>query len=77
MTFDRITSDPAILGGAPCIKGTRISVTMILEWIASGAEPTPITTAYPHLTTEDITQAVHYASRFLQNEVIITAEVRE
>ena len=77
MTFDRITSDPAILGGAPCIKGTRISVAMILEWIASGAEATQIKTAYPHLTTEDITQAVHYASRFLQNEVIITAEVRE
>ena len=77
MTFDRITSDPAILGGAPCIKGTRISVAMILEWIASEAEPTQITTAYPHLTTEDITQAVHYAARFLQNEVIITAKVRE
>jgi len=35
--FDNITFDPAILGGKPIIKGTRISVEMILEWIASGA----------------------------------------
>jgi hypothetical protein len=34
--FDRITSDPAILGGKPVVKGTRISVEMILEWMASG-----------------------------------------
>ncbi len=35
--FDRITSDTAILGGKPIIRGTRISVELILEWIASGA----------------------------------------
>lgn len=34
--FDRITSNPAILGGKPIIRGTRISVEMILEWVASG-----------------------------------------
>jgi uncharacterized protein (DUF433 family) len=35
--FIRIISDPAILDGKPCVKGTRISVEMILEWVASGA----------------------------------------
>ena len=35
--FDQLTSNPNILGGKPCIKGTRISVDIILEWVASGA----------------------------------------
>jgi uncharacterized protein (DUF433 family) len=38
--FTRIVSNLAILGGKPCIKGTRISVEMILEWVASGAAAT-------------------------------------
>lgn len=72
--FDRILSDPAVLGGKPCIKGTRISVEMILEWIASGATVSDITAAHPHLRAEDVAQAVRYAARFLENEVVITAE---
>ena len=39
--FDRITSDPAILGGKPIIRGTRISVEIVLEWFASGAGASP------------------------------------
>ena len=38
--FDRIVSDPAVLGGKPIIKGTRISVELVLEWIASGTAAT-------------------------------------
>ncbi len=38
--INRIVSDPAILGGKPCIKGTRISVEMVLEWVASGVAVT-------------------------------------
>ena len=73
--FDRIQSDPAILGGKPCVKGTRISVEMILEWIASGSTASDIIAAHPHLQAEDVAQAVRYAARFLENEVVITAEV--
>lgn len=74
--FDRITADPAILGGKPCIKGTRISVDFLLELLAQGASREDILRAYPHLSAADAEQAVLYAARFLENEVVITAEIR-
>lgn len=60
--FDRITSDPAVLCGKPIIRGTRISVEMILEWIASGATRDDIVRRHPHLTVADVEQALGYAS---------------
>ncbi|MFH0795268.1 MAG: DUF433 domain-containing protein [bacterium] len=74
MEFDRISCNPAILGGKPCVKGTRISVEFILELIAGGASRADILRDYPHLQVQDIEQAVRYASRFLQNEIVIQAE---
>ncbi len=73
--FDRISADPSVLGGKPCIKGTRISVQIVLEWLASGASAADIVAAYPHLTLTDVEQAVLYAARFIENEVVIAAEV--
>jgi uncharacterized protein (DUF433 family) len=73
--FDRIVSDPGILAGKPHIRGTRISVAMILEWLASGGTTVAIVEAYPHLAPADVEQAVRYAARFLENEVVVTAEV--
>jgi uncharacterized protein (DUF433 family) len=70
-----ITADPAILGGKPCIKGTRLSVEFILELFASGATREEILSAYPQLTVEAIEEALRYAARFLKNEIIITTEV--
>lgn len=66
-----IVSNPEILGGKPCVKGTRISVDMILEWIGSGATETDIVKNYPHLTIEAVREAVRYAARYLQNEIVI------
>jgi uncharacterized protein (DUF433 family) len=74
--FERIASDPSILGGKPCIRGTRISVELLLELVAQGASRVDILKAYPHLKTDDVEQALRYASRFLENEVVITAEIR-
>ena len=74
--FDRITADPTILGGKPCIKGTRISVDFLLELLAQGASREDILKAYPHLSAEDVEQALRYAARFLENEVVIAAEIR-
>jgi Uncharacterized conserved protein len=74
-TFERITSNPEILRGKPIIKGTRISVEFIMELVADGASRDDIVSAYPHLTKEDIEQAIRYASRFLENEVVVLAEV--
>jgi uncharacterized protein (DUF433 family) len=73
--FDRITSDPAILGGKPIIRGTRISVEIILEWIASGASRDDILREHPHLIAADVEQALDYAASTVRNEVRITAEV--
>lgn len=73
--FIYITSDPNILGGKPCIKGTRISVEFILELFASGATHQDVLRAYPHLTTEGLTEALLYAARFLKNEIVLVTEV--
>jgi uncharacterized protein (DUF433 family) len=56
--FDHIGFDPAILGGKPCIKGTRISVEFLLELVAAGASREEILRAYPHLESEDIEQTI-------------------
>lgn len=56
----RITTDPAILGGKPCIRGTRLSVEFILELIASGATAGEIANTYPQVTREDVEAAVRF-----------------
>ena len=73
--FTRIVSDSAILGGKPCIKGTRISVEMILEWVASGASRDDVVKSYPQLTAEDVAEAINFAAQSLSNETIMTAEI--
>jgi uncharacterized protein (DUF433 family) len=72
---DRIVSDPAILAGKPCIKDTRISIEMILEWVASGASRDDIVRAYPQLTAEDVEEALNFAAQSLSNETIMSAEI--
>jgi uncharacterized protein (DUF433 family) len=61
--FIRIVSDPPILGGKPCIKGTRISVEMILEWVASGGSRDDIVKSYLQLTAEDVEEAINFAAQ--------------
>jgi uncharacterized protein (DUF433 family) len=73
--FARITAKPEVLRGKPCVRGTRISVEFLLELVASGATQSDILRDYPHLTAEDITEAIRYAARFLENDVLISAEV--
>ncbi len=73
--FDRIVSTSAILGGKPIIDGTRISVEMIMEWIASGATRDDILRKHPHLTADDVEQAIAYASAAIRNEVLLSVEV--
>ncbi len=65
--FDRITSDPRILGGKPIIRGTRISVELVLEWLASGASCDDILRRHSHLTADDIQQALGYAAASLSD----------
>lgn len=69
--YPRIVSDPAILGGKPIIKGTRISIEFILELFASGASRDAILKDYPHLTAEDIEQAVRYALDVVRQDIVL------
>lgn len=57
-----ITTSPGILGGKPCIRGTRISVEHILELLASGATQEEILRAYPKITAEALAAAFQYAA---------------
>ena len=62
MAFSRITHDPAVLGGKPCIRGLRISVGMIVGLVASGVSNERILVAYPLLEDADIAEALAYAA---------------
>lgn len=74
--FDRITSDPEILAGKPVVRGTRISVEVILEGLGSGASRQDIIARHPHLTTEDIEQATQFAASAFRNDVLLSTEVQ-
>jgi uncharacterized protein (DUF433 family) len=62
MAHPRISIDPAVLLGKPCIKGTRISVELILRWLSEGRTFGELLEAYPHLTEDDIKAALAYAA---------------
>jgi uncharacterized protein (DUF433 family) len=68
--LDWIVSSPGVLGGKPCVRGTRISVEHILELLASGAGREDILRAHPQVTAEGLIAALQYAARSLKNEVI-------
>lgn len=59
---DRITFNPTIMGGKPCIRGMRVTVGMIVGMIASGHSKEQILDLYPYLETEDIHAALSYAA---------------
>ncbi len=71
MTIDRITIDPDIYGGKPCIRGTRITVTMILELIEDGLTfQQIIDDYYPQLSEQDIKACLEYARAVVEGEDI-------
>jgi uncharacterized protein (DUF433 family) len=69
----RITSNPLVLGGKPTVRGLRISVSDILDLLASGADRREILEDYPYLEDGDITAALEYASRSANHTVIKAA----
>jgi uncharacterized protein (DUF433 family) len=60
--FRRITADPTVHHGDPCIAGTRVSVSVIVGSIAEGDTQEQILASYPQLTREDIQAALHFAA---------------
>jgi uncharacterized protein (DUF433 family) len=67
---DWISADPEILGGKPCVRGTRVSVEFILELMASGASPEAISESYPQVPVAAVQAALAYAARAMRNDVV-------
>ena len=65
---ERIVVDPRILVGKPVIKGTRISVELIIDLLARGYSKEQIREQYDHITTEDIQACLAYAGEILRSE---------
>lgn len=68
MTEEFIVADPQILGGKPCIGGTRLSVEFLLELAASGATQEQILGQYPELPSEALAASFRYAAKALRGE---------
>jgi uncharacterized protein (DUF433 family) len=62
----RVTLDPAVCGGKPCVRGTRIHIAIILDSLAEGATPAEILEQYPSLQMEDLRGALAYAADLAQ-----------
>jgi uncharacterized protein (DUF433 family) len=71
--FPRITVDPEVCFGKPCIRGMRIRVTDVLAMLAGGATRAEILESYPYLEDEDITAALAYAARSAENRIAFSA----
>ena len=67
--FDRITFDPAVMGGRACIRGMRITVSLVVNLVANGMSTEDIVREYPDLEAEDIREALQYASALANEEI--------
>lgn len=73
--LDRITFDPAVMGGKACIRGLRVTVATVVGLLAAGRSRDDILKAYPYLEPEDINQALQYAAwRLEERELPLAGE---
>jgi uncharacterized protein (DUF433 family) len=71
-TLDRITRDPAVMGGRACIRGLRVTVGMIVGQIGAGRSIDELLADYPYLEREDVLQALRYAAwRAEERELVL------
>jgi len=68
---ERISADPAVCHGKPCIKGTRIMVAVVLDNLADGLKPEEIVDEYPPLTLPDVYAAIAYAAALAREEELV------
>ena len=69
--MDWIISRPDLLGGKPCIRGTRLSVELLLELLADGATKGELLHAYPQLTEDGLTAALRYAAELARGDLVV------
>ncbi len=72
--FERITIDPAVCTGKPCIRGLRFPVSRILALLASGETRESILAQFPYLEPEDIDEALRYAAWLAEEETVELAK---
>jgi uncharacterized protein (DUF433 family) len=70
MTFTRITIDPAVCTGKPCIRGLRFPVARLLGLLAAGETRESVLNDYPYLEREDIDEALRYAVFLAEDEAV-------
>jgi uncharacterized protein (DUF433 family) len=68
------TADPAVMIGKPCIKGTRITVELILRKLGAGRSFADLLEAYPHLTADDLRATLAFAADYMQHETVLAAK---
>jgi uncharacterized protein (DUF433 family) len=68
--IERISIDPRVCGGKPCIKDTRIWVSLILDFLAEGVGEGEILADYPQLTPEDIRACIAYAAEIARERIV-------
>lgn len=71
--FDRITRDPAVMGGRACIRGMRVTVGMIVGQIGAGISIDELLADYPYLEREDVLQALQYAAWLAEEREVTLA----
>jgi uncharacterized protein (DUF433 family) len=74
--FERITQNPAVMGGKPCIRGMRVTVGMIVGQIGAGVTIDQLVADYPYLEREDVLEALRYAAWRAQEREIDLADAR-
>jgi uncharacterized protein (DUF433 family) len=67
--FERITFDPRVMGGRACIRGMRITVSLVVNLVANGMTTKEILTEYPDLQADDIREALQYAASLASEEL--------
>ena len=60
--LERITFDPTVMGGRACIRGMRVTVSLVISLVADGMTTGEVIDAYPYLEPEDVRQALRYAA---------------
>lgn len=70
MALDRITVDPAQMGGVPCVRGLRVTVSMVLGQLAAGRTIDEVLGDYPYLEREDITAVLEYAAAIVNEREV-------
>jgi uncharacterized protein (DUF433 family) len=71
--LNRITQNPAVMGGKACIRGMRVTVSMVVGQIGAGHSLDEVLASYPYLEREDVLQALRYAAWLAEEREVVLA----